>query len=434
MFADKIGVSCSTVGAASYTLGSAYGTWRSWGQGFANGAACFYYATDDTGTRWEYGYGIYTSPATLTRTLLYSSSGALISWTGTYRIFSVPVGDVLADILNRGVGKTLPAWAPIGYERWDTTTYGLASKWRRVVKAPAGERELSRYEVGPDLIVNSPRRPWQDIGAANLNVVADHIAWCFKFDTTAAVRSCNLPAGASVGVGFAVDVRCNGLQFGVALVPNGSDVVGGLPAGATFTTLPMSRVSVQWDGAEWQVLGHRAADLGVWKPTHNSLLPSAHVWGNGMTIGNVGSGAGRANLDAWLLFQVFWSSLVDAESPMLTSAGAASSRGASAAADWAALKRLTVPDHRDRMSIGRATMGGAADAALISLFDTTVLGKKGGAEIHTHTGTIGPNSSSIPVNGGGGAAAGEPHDHPLTINAAAAIPPGIVSNVIYQLY
>lgn len=434
MFADKIGVSCSTTGTGSYVLGAAYGTWRSWGQGFANGEVCFYYATNDTGTSWEIGYGQYVAPGTLARNLLYSSSGALIDWTGTYRIFSTPVADAMSATLNSGVGKALPAWAPIGFQRWDTLTGGFSTRWRRLLKAPAGERESARYEVGPDIIVNSPRRPWLNVGADNLNVVADHIAWCFKFDTTAAVRNCNLPAGGAVGVGFTIDVRCNGLQHGVALAPAGAEVVGGLPGGAVFTTLPMSRVSVQWDGTEWQVLGHRAADLGVFKPTHNSLLPSAHVWGNGMTIGNTGSGADRANPDVYLLWQALWASLADAESPMLTSAGAGSSRGATAAADWAGLKRLTVPSHRDRFGIGRATMGGAADPALISLFDTTVLGKVGGNESHSHTAEAGPNSTSIPVNGGGGAAAQDGHDHDITVDGGKAIPPGIVHNVIYQLY
>ena len=76
--------------------------------------------------------------------------------------------------------------------------------------------------------------------------------------------------------------------------------------------------------------------------------PSGWVAGNGSTIGNAGSGATRANSDTLALFTAWWTAFSDAQLPILTSAGAASTRGASAVADWAALKRLTVFDVRDR--------------------------------------------------------------------------------------
>jgi hypothetical protein len=76
--------------------------------------------------------------------------------------------------------------------------------------------------------------------------------------------------------------------------------------------------------------------------------PTGWVAGDGGTIGNVGSGATRANVDTLALFTLWWTDYSDALCPILTSAGAGSTRGASAAADWAALKRLTVFDVRDR--------------------------------------------------------------------------------------
>lgn len=62
----------------------------------------------------------------------------------------------------------------------------------------------------------------------------------------------------------------------------------------------------------------------------------------GTTIGAPGSGADRANTDTLNLFTLWWTDFTNAELPILTSAGGASTRGASAAADWAAGKRLTV--------------------------------------------------------------------------------------------
>lgn len=63
--------------------------------------------------------------------------------------------------------------------------------------------------------------------------------------------------------------------------------------------------------------------------------------GSVATIGNVGSGAARANADTLNLFTEWWG-FSDAQLPIFTSAGGASTRGVSAAADWAAGKRLTV--------------------------------------------------------------------------------------------
>lgn len=66
----------------------------------------------------------------------------------------------------------------------------------------------------------------------------------------------------------------------------------------------------------------------------------------GTTIGPVGSGANRANADTQALFNALWASMSDTTAPLLTSGGGATTRGASAAADWNAGKRLTVTDTR----------------------------------------------------------------------------------------
>lgn len=438
MFAEKVGQPCSTTGTGSFALpvASTFTTHRTWRSGFSTGASAFYLATNDLGTIWEIGHGTFTtgSPDTLTRNLIASSSGALIDWvTVPYRVYSVPVAAVLSSLISGGLGTALPAWAPAGFSRWDHTD-GISTRWSLNLNTAGGEREMARYEVAQGMVALSPRRPWTDVGAANQTVTANHIGHRFKFNTTAAVRTCTLPAGSSVGVGFAVDIRGTGPYYGVAIVPNGTDIVGGLPAGATFTTLPRTKVSLMWDGTEWEVLGHSSSLLGVPIPYLGATLPSAHVWGNGTTIGATSSGATRANDDTWMLFEVFWAALADAESAMLTSAGAGSTRGASAASDWSANKRLTVPDHRDRFLVGKADIGGAADAALISLFSTTVLGKAGGAEGHTHTGTTGGASSFVNVTGGGGTSVAQAHTHTITTGSTAAIPPAIVGNVIYRLY
>lgn len=75
--------------------------------------------------------------------------------------------------------------------------------------------------------------------------------------------------------------------------------------------------------------------------------PTGWVLANGGTIGSSSSNADLASADAEALFTVLWGNgWTDALLPVLTSGGSASTRGASAAADWAANKRMTLPDLR----------------------------------------------------------------------------------------
>jgi len=87
-----------------------------------------------------------------------------------------------------------------------------------------------------------------------------------------------------------------------------------------------------------------AVETGDFKFAQRKSTPVGWIVANGSTIGNAGSGAGRANTDTLALFTLWWTDYTDAQLPILTNAGAASKRGASAAADWAAGKRLTVFD------------------------------------------------------------------------------------------
>lgn len=71
--------------------------------------------------------------------------------------------------------------------------------------------------------------------------------------------------------------------------------------------------------------------------------PAGYIEANGATIGNASSGAtGRANADTSALFALAWA-LNPTEAPIYDSLGAPSTRGASAAADFAANKRVVVP-------------------------------------------------------------------------------------------
>jgi microcystin-dependent protein len=92
--------------------------------------------------------------------------------------------------------------------------------------------------------------------------------------------------------------------------------------------------------------------------------------GGNYQIGNAGSGANlRANADTQALFTIIYNSVLDVDAPV------SGGRGASAAADFAANKTLTIPN-----LIGRSLMGAGPAARLMS---ARVIGREYGEETHT---------------------------------------------------
>lgn len=107
-----------------------------------------------------------------------------------------------------------------------------------------------------------------------------------------------------------------------------------------------------------------AVPTGAVQGFRRTSPPAGWILENGGTIGDAGSGATtRANSDAEALFTLLWNQFNNATLPIYDSAGAASSRGGSAAADFAAKKRLKIFDARTRFLRG-SDSGLAFDAAL----------------------------------------------------------------------
>lgn len=134
----------------------------------------------------------------------------------------------------------------------------------------------------------------------------------------------------------------------------------------------------------WERVGIPA---GVPLPFLTSTLPSGFVAMNGLTIGNASSNAtGRANADALFLFAANWLSLSNTQCPILTSAGAPSTRGANAVADFNANKQLTLPSGKGLGFIGVDTMGGSASTFLsgvpVTIGNATTPGSILGESLH----------------------------------------------------
>jgi hypothetical protein len=98
------------------------------------------------------------------------------------------------------------------------------------------------------------------------------------------------------------------------------------------------------------VLAIKAPTGTVLSGYYGGAAPAGYVFLIGRTVGNAGSGATeRANADTLALFTLFWNL-------GFTPTGG---RGASAAADWAALKPMPLPDHRGRV-MAAIDVGGSA--------------------------------------------------------------------------
>lgn len=133
---------------------------------------------------------------------------------------------------------------------------------------------------------------------------------------------------------------------------------------------------------------------GDFKLVYNTGILTGFVRCNGRTIGSATSGATeRANADTSALFSFLWGA-----DPNLSVSGG---RGASAAADFAANKTLTLPDCKGRTIAGLDDMGASPAGRLSSTYfgaTATTLGAVGGSEDTVLTAAQIPSLTSTGTN------------------------------------
>jgi microcystin-dependent protein len=158
-----------------------------------------------------------------------------------------------------------------------------------------------------------------------------------------------------------------------------------------YYSLVNLNTSLPTDTTKWAKVTFSAGEIpGAMKMYVGATLPSGYVYGNGTTIGSAASGAtGRANADTSTLYSLLWDAYPNSTLPIQDSTGIATTRGANAAADFAANKRLPTPDMRDCVPMGKSDMGGTAARGLVTLiaagFSPTTLGATGGSQAITLT-------------------------------------------------
>lgn len=214
-----------------------------------------------------------------------------------------------------------------------------------------------------------------------------------------------LTAAATLGDGWYCFYK---IDSGVTITfdPNAAETIDGA---ATRAVTGPAGLMIVCDGSNFHALGGSQQDAapsiiptGTVTSYVGSSAPTGWVMLSGRTIGNGSSGGTeRANADTETLFTLLWNSMADAQAPVSTG------RGASAAADFAANKTITLPDARGRGIFGKDDMGGTAANRVtnaISGITATTLGISGGDQrmtAHTH------GAGSFVVRGTTGSGGGE---------------------------
>lgn len=117
-----------------------------------------------------------------------------------------------------------------------------------------------------------------------------------------------------------------------------------------------------------------------------SQVPNGSLLCNADTVGNAFSSAtARANADMEQIFTHLWT-VHDTDGTLVIqdSSGTPTAKGASAAADWAANRRITLPDLRGRVLAGKDDMGGTP-AGIVTDAEADKAGGEFGDETHTLT-------------------------------------------------
>ncbi len=155
------------------------------------------------------------------------------------------------------------------------------------------------------------------------------------------------------------------------------------------------------------VNGLDSTPSGVVQQYIGTTAPSGWLLLQGGSIGDASSSATiRANSDTEALFTLLWNSISD------TYAAVSSGRGASAAADFAAHKTITLPDLRGRTVIGSGTGSGLT---------SRTHGATGGAETHTLSiGEIPSHQHSLNTS------------YPFTAGGSSALLPYANSATVYN--
>lgn len=187
--------------------------------------------------------------------------------------------------------------------------------------------------------------------------------------------------------------------------------IGGYPKGALLqsavvpgnlwlSTADSNTTDPDNGGAGWV---QAPGQLPIGTPVQSlvTAIPTGYVSANGLTIGNASSNAtNRANADTKFLYSQIWTACANTQCPIYTSAGVASTRGLTAAADYAANKALAVWNMNGSALMGADSQNGTTSTNLSNVPVTsgsrTAPGSILGENLHALTsGENGPHTHGV---------------------------------------
>jgi len=173
-------------------------------------------------------------------------------------------------------------------------------------------------------------------------------------------------------------------------------VVAEFAPGLDGQMLTMSGSSLVWGAA--------AIPTGLLAPYFGTTAPTGWVICNGTTLGDMSSEADQMSATYQSLFEFLWNNFANIILPVV------GGRGISAATDWAAHKKITLPDMRGRTPVGVETSevsseridltlvtGGASAICATGGLDTVALTTSLVPE-HTHTLMVDGAGTNVPGN------------------------------------
>jgi 3D (Asp-Asp-Asp) domain-containing protein len=252
MFGEKTIQSSTITGTGSYTLDASVGAFKTWRSQKADASVVFYFAENGDGTIWEAGYGTltYGSPDTISRTLVLSSTGSLISWVaGDAPIYvqSTPSAVASNHLVTGGLATARPAWLQAG-GAWLDYALGLGTTWIKKRWTGAASVEEGRLDIASGIFIASNAAPIRDTTTSGSTIGVNDRGFIVSHDTAAAVRTAALPAVATAGEGFYVGIYADGI-FPVFLDTSSTEAVD------CAVVPPGQLVWVRCTGTKWLTQG-----------------------------------------------------------------------------------------------------------------------------------------------------------------------------------
>jgi len=204
--------------------------------------------------------------------------------------------------------------------------------------------------------------------ATTINIAQRDQNKCIRADSTTGNCVVNLPTLASVGDGFQVTiVRSENVTTNmVTITPNGTDTII-WPYTICNLKTENELVTLMASGTTWIVINHYDPNpgmIGDSKFSYNNTQPGWILMDDAWTIGSPSAPASYRWNILKDLYLYLWNNFSDAICPVGTG------RGATADADWAANKYITLPQIAGRVAVAAGTGTGLTPRAAGDLFGT----------------------------------------------------------------